>query len=230
MARTRIQLFAINQRTLAQWHNERTKAMMRETIAMAVPGPSAAQATAEPLAAPRALLPEPEQPDRPLQHLLPEDASGLAATIRGPLAPELYSLVSARVPPAIASSSTSSSGSVAPAAAAASAAAPASAPAAARTPGAVPKTTAWSRRLQEEKERRAREEGRLVKPARRLLTYKCRSCGHPKTREFGHSRYGGAHFCSRADPAGRTPEQWLEEKQRSGTRDPRDPQDPCPPN
>ncbi|KAL2080220.1 hypothetical protein ACEWY4_024015 [Coilia grayii] len=99
MASTRIQLYCVNQRTLTQWHNKRAKAMMRDTIALAIPGPSATSTAAEPLAAPRALMQQPQQPDQPLQHRLPEDASGLARTIRGPLAPELYArlLTTARV-------------------------------------------------------------------------------------------------------------------------------------
>ncbi|XP_039649917.1 uncharacterized protein LOC120555321 [Perca fluviatilis] len=40
--------------------------------------------------APRTLLPQPQQPDQPLQHQLSPDSSGLAATIRGPLAPQLF--------------------------------------------------------------------------------------------------------------------------------------------
>ena len=67
--------------------------MMRDTLSLAVPGPSAPQTAAEPLSAPRTLLQQPQQPDQPLQHRLPAGASGLAAKIRGPLAPELYDLV-----------------------------------------------------------------------------------------------------------------------------------------
>ena len=52
--------------------------MMRDTITMAIPGPTAPLTAAEPLSAPRTLLQRPEQPDRPLQHRLPVDASGLA--------------------------------------------------------------------------------------------------------------------------------------------------------
>ena len=73
--------------------NTREKNKMRDTLSLAVPGPSAPQTAAEPLSAPRTLLQQPQQPDQPLQHRLPADASGLAATIRGPLAPELYDLV-----------------------------------------------------------------------------------------------------------------------------------------
>ncbi|XP_051249211.1 uncharacterized protein LOC127359470 [Dicentrarchus labrax] len=90
-------------------HTKRSKAMMRDTIAIAVPGPSASQTAAEPLPAPRTVLQQPEQPDQPLQHRLPADASGLAATIRGPLAPELYDLIVASSSTATTSSSSSSS-------------------------------------------------------------------------------------------------------------------------
>lgn len=70
-------------------HNQRSKAMMRDTVAIAIPGPSAPQTAAEPLPAPRTLL------HQPFQHRLSADASGLAATIRGPLALELYALIAA---------------------------------------------------------------------------------------------------------------------------------------
>ncbi|XP_051249579.1 uncharacterized protein LOC127359643 [Dicentrarchus labrax] len=76
MTSTRIQLYDVNRRTLTQWHNQRSKAMMRDTIAIAVLGPSTPQTAAEPLPAPPTVLQQPEQPDQPLQHRLPTDASG----------------------------------------------------------------------------------------------------------------------------------------------------------
>ena len=39
----------------------------------------------------------------------------------------------------------------------------------------------------------------------------CSQCGHPKTKEFGHSRHRNATFCSRAS-SGKTLEEWLKEK------------------
>ncbi|KAJ8251281.1 hypothetical protein GJAV_G00219640 [Gymnothorax javanicus] len=90
-----IQLFDVNRRTLLQWHNERGKAIMAETVTVAVPGPSAEQMAAEPLPPAQALLKEPLRPDRPMEFPQPEDASGQAVTFHGPLAPELCGLMSA---------------------------------------------------------------------------------------------------------------------------------------
>ena len=197
---------------------------MRDIIAIAVPGPSVPQTAAEPLPAARTLLQQSEQPDQPLQHRLPADASGLAATIRGPLAPELYDLLTDSSSTATASSSSatpqtstsasadagtapSTSASTAPSTSASADATPSTSTAAAT----VSRTTAWRRKLQEEKERRARELGEHLKPARKVSQFNCRRCGQPKTREFGHTRYKKETFCSRADDKGRTVEQWLAE-------------------
>ncbi|KAF1393394.1 hypothetical protein PFLUV_G00015170 [Perca fluviatilis] len=223
-ASTCIQLYELNQRTLTAWYNKRSKNQMRDIIAIAVPGPSAPQTAAEPLPAARTLLQQSEQPDQPLQHRLPADASGLAATIRGPLAPELYDLLTDSSSTATASSSSatpqtstsasadagtapSTSASTAPSTSASADATPSTSTAAAT----VSRTTAWRRKLQEEKERRARELGEHLKPARKVSQFNCRRCGQPKTREFGHTRYKKETFCSRADDKGRTVEQWLAE-------------------
>ncbi|XP_041947807.1 uncharacterized protein LOC121708916 [Alosa sapidissima] len=223
MASTRIQLFDVNQRTLSMWHNQRSKAMMRDTIAIAVPGPSAPQTAAEPLPAPRTLLQQPQQPDQPLQHRLPADASGLAATIRGPLAPELYDIIAALQSATSSSSSAmdttpsamdttpSASDTQAPSSSIAAATAPAAAPAIAIA-GAIPRSTAWRHKVQAEQERRAREEGLFLKPFKKVSRFQCRRCGQPKTREYGHSRYKRETFCARAD--GGTVEQWLQELKR----------------
>ncbi|KAL2082463.1 hypothetical protein ACEWY4_022281 [Coilia grayii] len=216
--------------------------MMWDTIALAIPGPSATSTAAEPLAAPRALMQQPQQPDQPLQHRLPEDASGLARTIRGPLAPELYArlVTTARV---------SSSATTTPTATATATSTPTAtatttpntnttpglfqhptavdhpdttstpalhhtAPAAVASPSspAIPRSTAWRRKIRQEEIRRAREKGLQVKDARRSSHFNCRQCGQPKTREYGHSRYKGEDFCSRVD--GRTVEQWLAHKRQ----------------
>ena len=175
--------------------------MMRDTVALAVPGPSAPQSAAEALSAPRPLLERPQQPDQPLQHHLPADASGLARTIRGPLAPELFELIEQRQRAAT------------PPMDPTQLAAPAAAAAAAATAGAMPRSTAWRHRLQAEKERRAREFGLTVKPMKKVSGCICSRCGQPRTKEYGHSRYKRESFCARAD--GRTVEQWRQDKLRS---------------
>ena len=179
--------------------------MMSDSITTAIPGPSASLTAAEPLSAPRTLLQRPEQPDQPMQHRLPADASGLGATIRGPLAPELYDLV---VASASASASSSSSASATPSPSAGAVSAPSAtitAPSASSSPArAIPRSTAWRRKLEQEKERRA--------------SFNCRLCGQPKTREFGHSRFTNVYFCSRTD--GRTVEEWLAVKRAEGAAPP----------
>nr|XP_043909248.1 uncharacterized protein LOC122786817 [Solea senegalensis] len=200
MACTRVQLYDVNQQTLSMWHNQRSKAMTRDTITIAVPGSSAPQTTAEPLPAPRTLLQDPQQPDQPLAHHLPADASGLAVTIRGPLAPELFDLIVDH------QSATTSSVSAPPVE-------PASTKATAPTvtpvtiAGAIPRSTAWRRRVDAEMERRAQELRNFAKPYRKVPQFMCRRCGQPKTKQYGHSRYKRGTFCAQAD--GGTVEQWL---------------------
>ncbi len=41
----------------------------------------------------------------------------------------------------------------------------------------------------------------------------CNECGQPKTKEFGHSRYGNAMFCSRAS-TGKSLDDWLAEQRQ----------------
>ncbi|KAK0151968.1 hypothetical protein N1851_006667 [Merluccius polli] len=138
-------------------------------------------------------------PDQPLQ---PADASGLAATIRGPLPPELFDIIT--------SSSTSAGAEAGVTPSTATAAAP-----------PVSRTTAWRHKIQE-KERRARDLGDLLlKPAKKVSHFNCRRCGQPKTRAFRHSRYKSETFCFRAEGKGRTVEQWLAEvKGRDGAAPP----------
>ncbi|XP_078137859.1 uncharacterized protein LOC144543533 [Centroberyx gerrardi] len=256
MTSTSIQLFDVNHRTLLQWHNERSKAMMRDTVSVAVPGPSAPQEAAEPLSASRALLTEPVQPDQTLAHRLHEDTTGQAVTHRGPLAPTLYELLCATAassssdapstsaaassaPTAAASSAPTAAASSAPTAAASSAptaaasaasaaptaaassaasssAASSSAPtaAAASSQPAVPRSTAWQRKMREQhQQQQSQDEGALLKAPRKTFKhFRCKRCGQPKTKEYGHSRYGGEHFCSWAE--GRSVEEWLAEKRR----------------
>ncbi|KAG5277487.1 hypothetical protein AALO_G00118200 [Alosa alosa] len=201
MASTRIQLFDVNQQILSMWHNQRSKAMMWDTITIAVPGPSAPQTAAERLPAPRTLLQQPQQPDHPLQHRLPADTSGLA--------PELYDVIAAL------QSATSSSSAMDTISSTSGTPAPSTSTAAATVPpiaGAIPRSTAWRHKIQAEQERRAREEWLLLKPFKKVSRFQCRRCGQPKTREYGHSRYKRETFCARAD--GATVEQWLQELKR----------------
>ncbi|KAG5260500.1 hypothetical protein AALO_G00308690 [Alosa alosa] len=120
-------------------HNQRSKAMMRDTIAIAVSGAQRSPDCCE--------------------------------------APASSSSSSAAAP---------STGASADATAGAEAGATSSAAAASTAP-TVSRSTAWRHKLQAEKERRARELGEDLKPAKKVTHFNCRRCGQPRTREFGHS-------------------------------------------
>ena len=57
---------------------------------------------------------------------------------------------------------------------------------------------------------KARAQGAIVKSPRRNASPICKSCGQPKTKENGHSRYKGEAYCS--NTGGRSVEEWLREK------------------
>jgi len=136
-------------------HNKRKKAMMMSMMCAALPGPSDGESTAEPLSAARSLLQvSAEEPDQPMEFLLPKDTSSQAVTHRGPA---VTSVTSA---PA---TSTSGPGTAAPDTA---------------TP-AMPRTTAWQWKGREEQHRRAQEESAMVLQAPKMFV--CKRCGWPKT-------------------------------------------------
>ncbi len=73
-----------------------------------------------------------------------------------------------------------------------------------------------SRYTQRNRRRRAQEEESGVhkrKYTRGVTFNMCSKCGQPKTKEFGHSRYGNATFCSRASD-GKSLDDWLTEQRQ----------------
>ncbi len=73
-----------------------------------------------------------------------------------------------------------------------------------------------SRYTQRNRRRRAQEEESGVhkrKYMRGVTFNTCSKCGQPKTKEFGHSRYGNATFCSRASD-GKSLDDWLAEQRQ----------------
>lgn len=73
-----------------------------------------------------------------------------------------------------------------------------------------------SRYTQRNRRRRAMEEESGVHKRKyvRAATFNmCSKCGQPKTKEFGHSRYGNATFCLRASN-GKSLEEWLAEQRQ----------------
>ncbi|KAK7165370.1 hypothetical protein R3I94_003663 [Phoxinus phoxinus] len=70
----------------------------------------------------------------------------------------------------------------------------------------VPRTTAWRRKKKQE----AISLGLPQKRPKKCTPITCSLCQQPKTKEFGHSRYGGKAFCSSHE--GKTVELWLAEQ------------------
>lgn len=95
-------------------------------------------------------------------------------------------------------------------------------PSGASTSSAVPAPPApasaapVSRYTQRNRRRRAVENESGVQKRKyvRGVTFNtCSKCGQPKTKEFGHSRYGNATFCLRASN-GKSLEEWLAEQRQ----------------
>ncbi|XP_078795050.1 uncharacterized protein LOC144988490 [Oryzias latipes] len=99
------------------------------------------------------------------------------------------------------------------------------------TAPAVP-TVPVSRSTQKNRQRRALEEESGIHKRKyiRGVNYNtCSKCGQPKTKEYGHSRYKNATFCSRASN-GRSLDDWLaEQRQQHKGRSPPPPPPPPPP-
>ncbi|XP_039599300.1 uncharacterized protein LOC120522416 [Polypterus senegalus] len=162
LAQTRIQLFPLNQRTLAQWHYARTRELQRRDLELAVPLPTSSALATEPTPAARPRPTGPEQSAaQPLHFLTHLTYPFRRRSDAGP---------------------------------------------------SVPRTTAWRRKKKQEADELARQQGILPKQRKKIEEYICKSCGRQKTKEFGHSQFGGEFFCSTS--AGKTIEEWLEEKRR----------------
>ncbi|XP_051816067.1 uncharacterized protein LOC110962357 isoform X2 [Acanthochromis polyacanthus] len=80
-----------------------------------------------------------------------------------------------------------------------------------------------SRFTRRNRRRRAEEEASGAhrrKYVRKVAFNKCTKCGQPKTKEFGHSRFGSATFCP-SFSGGKSLEEWLaEQKQKPGNPPP----------
>lgn len=70
--------------------------------------------------------------------------------------------------------------------------------------------TEWLRRKRAEQRAAAGAGAVVAARAGVPQEQKCRTCGQPKRRETGHTRYGNVHFCSAA-AAGKSVEEWLRE-------------------
>ncbi|XP_026100934.1 uncharacterized protein LOC113071846 [Carassius auratus] len=70
----------------------------------------------------------------------------------------------------------------------------------------VPRTTAWRKKKKEEEI----AQGLPQKRPKKCKPLTCSLCQQPKTKDYGHSRYGGKSFCSSYE--GKTVELWLAEQ------------------
>ncbi|XP_019747785.1 uncharacterized protein LOC109529068 [Hippocampus comes] len=208
LAAAPIHLFAVNHRTLTQWHNQRSKQGSAQAMCAAIPAPSSRSTAAEALEEAKPLLVRQPQGDAAFEH--PPETGGTVVTHRGPILPDLF-----RALPTPKDERATPSPSASPAA---STSAPAPTPsglALATSSGSAPPSgkgglIAWN----------VAHRTRLPKVAH----FQCKRCGYPKTKEFGHSRYRNEHFCSQAE--GRSVEDWLEEKR---SQDPARKSGPAPP-
>ncbi|XP_061628660.1 uncharacterized protein LOC133477666 isoform X2 [Phyllopteryx taeniolatus] len=232
LAAAPIQLVEVNHRTLSQWYNRRSKEELARGLCVVLPAPTADQVAAEALPPSKPLLEKAVQPSKGLEYHHPNDTSGLAVTHRGPVLPELFA---ARV------SASSSSSSVSAAAAAVASASPysatvsassSSATAAAAVSAAVSASSSSAAAVSASSSPAARIREHQIRPhmgfatpsvstppgssggpkRRNATQHKCKLCGNPKSKAFGHSRYRNEHFCFQS--AGRSVEDWLAEKRR----------------
>ncbi|KAL0185674.1 hypothetical protein M9458_017344 [Cirrhinus mrigala] len=74
----------------------------------------------------------------------------------------------------------------------------------------VPRTTAWRRKKKLEE---AVARGHPVDEGKERKVHTCTLCHQPKTKEYGHSRYGGKSFCSSFE--NKTVDLWLAEQRAS---------------
>ncbi|XP_019729958.1 uncharacterized protein LOC109518520 [Hippocampus comes] len=88
LAAAPIHLFAVNHRTLTQWHNRRSKQDSVQAMCVAIPGPSSRSTAAEALAEAKPLLDQQPRGEAAFGH--PMETGGTAVTHRGPILPDLF--------------------------------------------------------------------------------------------------------------------------------------------
>ncbi|XP_051915356.1 uncharacterized protein LOC127596645 [Hippocampus zosterae] len=202
LAAAPVHLFAVNHRTLTQWHSQRSKHDSAQAMCVAIPAPSSKAATADALAEARPLMNQQPLGEAAFEH--PVDSSGTAVTHRGPVLPDLFMALPApqgeRSTPLPAASTPLPAASTPLPSASASPGASTSAPA--------PTPPSGKRGLI------GCEVAHRVR-APKVAHFRCKRCGNPKTKEYGHSRYRSEHFCAMAE--GRTVDEWLEEKRSQDT-------------
>ncbi|XP_036943164.1 uncharacterized protein LOC119012987 [Acanthopagrus latus] len=191
MAETTLQLFELNQKTLIQWFQRRQKTQEMSVLSQGMAPTNKIPVAPNQLLAPKEtleLLPPTSGPRH--QFVLPPNLEGQAPVLRARQTTRCCHPHSTRhcTQPHRTSAGPAQLGS---------------------TLGAP-----VSRFTERNRRRRALEEESGV-PKRRYLrgvAYNtCGTCGQPKTKEFGHSRYGSATFCPQASQ-GKSLEEWLKEQ------------------
>ncbi|XP_075333982.1 uncharacterized protein LOC142391794 [Odontesthes bonariensis] len=204
-----IQLFELNQRTLIQWFQRRQKSQEKSVLSQGMTATNPIPLAPDQLPPPKeklGLLPSTSGPRH--EFVLPPNLEGQAPVLRPGRRPAAATRVQSILP-------TSTAPDTAQPVQFIMLTAPgASTPSAGPAPPILPPAAPVSRFTERNKRRRALEEESGVQKRKyvRGIGYNtCSQCGHPKTKEFGHSRHGNKTFCSRASN-GKTLEEWLAEQ------------------
>uniref|UniRef100_A0AAV2JFC2 Uncharacterized protein n=1 Tax=Knipowitschia caucasica TaxID=637954 RepID=A0AAV2JFC2_KNICA len=212
MEATSLQLFVLNQRTLTQWFNQRENTQEVTVLSQGLAAEDCLAVASSQLPAPRESLDEaPSTSGARHEFVLPPNPAGQApklrpgkrpasATVVRPITPAApLPLVPAPLPqffvlnlvPTLISKG--AGGPLAARLLAPTPVFPAAPEAPAPTaPVSVSRFTQRNRRRRAEEEASGTHKRRYV---REVAFNKCSKCGQPKTKEFGHSRFGSATFC-----------------------------------
>ncbi|XP_051792903.1 uncharacterized protein LOC127530328 isoform X1 [Acanthochromis polyacanthus] len=233
MEATSLQLFVLNQRTLTQWFNRRENTQELSVLTQGLAAEDRIAVATSQLPAPRERLNEAPSTSGPRhEFVLPPNRAGQALKLRPGRRPASATVVRPIAPaappppplPAPAPLPPSFIVNPVPVVMGASAGSPSAAPVLAPTPvfpaaPVAPAPTASvsvSRFTQRNRRRRAEEEASGAhkrKYVRNVAFNKCTKCGQPKTKEFGHSRFGSATFCPTFS-GGKSLEEWLAEQRQ----------------
>ncbi|CAM4568810.1 unnamed protein product [Leuciscus chuanchicus] len=230
MDETMIQLFEINQKTLIQWFQRQQKKQEMSVLAQGLTPPDPIPVADTQLPPPSEKLDEAASTSGPKHtFIFPPNREGQAPLLRPGRRPAAATTMVCPIAPA-----PTASGLVQPISAPGSLSLVLNPdmtvsmvipPSGASTSGAGPAPPApvsaapVSRYTQRNRRRRAQETESGVhkrKYVRGVTFNMCSKCGQPKTKEFGHSRYGNATFCLAASN-GKSLDDWLAEQRQQNT-------------
>ncbi|KAL1274695.1 hypothetical protein QQF64_027509 [Cirrhinus molitorella] len=229
MDETMIQLFELNQKTLIQWFQRRQKNQEMSVLAQGLTSPDPIAVADTQLPPPREKLDEAPSTSGPRHpFILPSNREGQAPILRPgrrpaatkecPIAPAPPSsgVVQAISAPAPLLGTLVLNPDMTVAMVIPSSGASTSSAGPAPPPPVPPSDAPVSRYTQRNRRRRALETESGVhkrKYVRGVAFNTCSKCGQPKTKEFGHSRFGNATFCPRASN-GKSLDDWLAEQRQ----------------